>query len=450
MLLARAERNWATPIEMESPGYPAAGRAWYVTIILVLTMALSYVDRTILSLLVVPIQLDLGASDTRMGILLGPAFVLLYSIMVLPVGRLADRMNRRNLLIAGVAVWTSGTIASGLSQSFETLLVARSVVGAGEACVVPCTFSMVADYFPPARRGRAVGAVSTGVSIGAGTALFGGGLMLRWATQIEHLSWPLIGQISAWKLVFIGCGLPGLLMMLMLLTVKEPRRHGRSSSHSDPRQSAFFRLLGRDSKVISGILVAYVLFSLIQYGITAWMPTMLTRRLHLSTADAGFAYGGVIVIISPLAALAGGFMGDALSKKYSDGRLRMAAFVAPFFLPGALLATLAHDRQLVIFGICLLSASGAIVGTSVYATVQELVPANYRGQMLALYTLGAGLVGMMLGAPLIAVVTDYVFGNHGALNLSMLAVSASGAMVAIALFWAGLAGFRRVRANAQA
>jgi MFS family permease len=412
-------------------------------------MALSYLDRTVLSLLVLPIQADLRLSDTDMGILLGPAFVLLYALTGIPLGYLVDRWNRRNILICGMLVWTAGTFVSGLSRSFEALLFGRAIVGMGEASVVPCVFSIVADCFPPEKRGRATGAVSTGVSIGAGVALFGGGLMLRLAAQINHLSWPVVGALHPWQLVFIGYGLPGLVVLMLLLTVPVPARHNATRTPHDASARPFFDFLRKNPAIIIGVLTAYILFTLIQYALTSWTPTMLTRRLHLSVADAALTYGWINVTVAPLSAIAGGFLGDAMSKRWPDGRLRMAAFIAPIFVPGTLLATLAPNLGLVVFGMCLISLSGCIIGTSVYATIQEMSPNHCRGRMLALYALTAGLLGMMLGAPLVAFMTDHVFGDPAALNLSMLAVSAPGAMIALALFWWALPGFGLMRARAQ-
>jgi MFS family permease len=262
----------------------------------------------------------------------------------------------------------------------------------------------------------------------------------------------VIGALKPWQLVFIGCGLPGLLVLALLFTVREPMRHGATatSPNATPGRDLFGAFLRIKAGTIIVILSAYVLFSLIQYSLTSWTPTMLTRRLHLTVPDSAFALGAVTIVVSPLAALTGGFLGDWMSKRWPDGRLRMAVLVAPIFLPGTLLSTLATDIRLAVLGMCLISASGTIIGTSVYATMQELAPDRYRGRMLAIYALAAGLLGMMLGAPLVALMTDDVFKDPARVNISMLSVTAPGAVIAFGLFWWGLRGFRRMRGERDA
>src|SRR6187402_336812 len=136
--------------------YPSRGRAWTVVAILIATAILSYTDRQVLSLLVDPIRADLGISDTQISLLLGIAFALVYGVAGIPLGYLADRTSRRNLIFAGVLVWSLGTIACGLSHSFSQLFASRIFVGLGEAVLSPAAISLISDYFPPARRGTAV------------------------------------------------------------------------------------------------------------------------------------------------------------------------------------------------------------------------------------------------------------------------------------------------------
>ena len=426
--------------------YPGPGRAWYATTVLLLVMSLSYLDRQVLSLLVLPIQADLHLSDTAMGILLGPAFVLLYAIAGLPLGYLVDKYNRRNILAVGLSIWTLGTIACGLARSFDMLLIGRALVGMGEACVIPCTFSLVADCFPPERRGRAVGVVSSGVSVGAGLALFGGGFLLKFASTIDHLSWPIVGILQPWQLVFISCGLPGLLVLALLFSIPEPARHGHASAVTSPSQEhGLAKFLKRRGGTIAIILMGYVLFTLIQYSLTSWTPAMFTRRLGLTPAEAGFVLGTLVITVNPTAALVGGFLGDWMSKRRPNGRLRMALLTAPFFIPGAILTCLGANVELVVLGIAITGFAGSMIGTSVYAAIQEISPGRFRGRMLAIYALAHGLIGMMLGAPAVAFMTDEVFRNPQLVHLSMLSVSVPGAALGLFLFWAGQKGFRAMR-----
>src|SRR5258706_4846437 len=158
--------------------YPSRPYAWTVVAILIATAVLSYTDRQVLSLLVDPIRSDMGISDTQISLLLGTAFAVVYGIAGIPLGYLADRISRRNLIFAGVCVWSLGTIACGFSQSFGEIFTSRIVVGLGEAALSPAAISLISDYFPPSRRGTAVGFFFSGIAMGSGAAILigGGGL----------------------------------------------------------------------------------------------------------------------------------------------------------------------------------------------------------------------------------------------------------------------------------
>ena len=162
-------------------GYPRSSYAWYVVGVLVLTTVLSYTDRQILSLLVDPIRQDLAISDTQVGLLIGTAFAFVYGIAGLPLGWLADRLRRRDLIVAGISLWSLGTVCCGLSHNFAQFFAARLLVGIGEAVLTPASISMISDSFPSRSRGRATSVFLMGIAMGAGGAILFGGLILRLA-----------------------------------------------------------------------------------------------------------------------------------------------------------------------------------------------------------------------------------------------------------------------------
>ena len=207
----------------DASGYPSRPYAWTVVAILIATAVLSYTDRQVLSLLVDPIRGELGISDTQVSLLLGTAFAVVYGIAGIPLGFLADRTSRRNLIFAGVVVWSCGTLACGFSHSFGQLFAARIVVGLGEAVLSPAAISLISDYFPPARRGTAVGFFLSGIAMGIGAAILIGGGVLHVVESGVLAGTPFAGQ-PAWRLVLLLIGAPGLLWSLAILLIKEPAR----------------------------------------------------------------------------------------------------------------------------------------------------------------------------------------------------------------------------------
>src|SRR5581483_12417678 len=203
---------------------PSRQVAWYTVFVLMICYTLSYRDRQILAFLVGPMEQDLGISDTQVGLLQGAAFVLVYSVFGLPMGALADRFNRRNIVAAGVVVWSLMTSLSSVARTFLALPVARMGVGIGEATLSPCAFSMITDSFPRERLGGALSVYTMGIQLGSGLALIIGGLVAQTVSQMPPVALPLVGAIAAWRLTFLVVGAPGLLIALLLLTVREPVR----------------------------------------------------------------------------------------------------------------------------------------------------------------------------------------------------------------------------------
>jgi len=189
-----------------------AGYRWYVVGVLTAVYASSQVDRQIMAILLEPIKIELGASDTQMGFLVGLTFAIFYATLGMPIAMLADRTNRRNIITAAISIWSAMTVLCGYAGSFFQLALARIGVGVGEAGSTPPSHSIIADLFPPESRGTAMGVFALGVNIGLLIAYLAGG-------------W--LSENYGWRMTFVIVGLPGLLIAAILfLTVKEPRRGG--------------------------------------------------------------------------------------------------------------------------------------------------------------------------------------------------------------------------------
>ncbi len=215
-----------TPPNMDPP-YPSAKYSWYVVTVLMLAYVFAFLDRQIIALLVDPIKRDIGVTDFQMSLLLGPAFAFFYVTLGIPVGRLADRRSRRTIIGIGIAIWSVMTAACGLAKTFTHLFLARIGVGVGEATLQPCATSVISDYFPREKRGRAISVYSMVLGIGAGLAFVLGGQVVAAVIDGPSIALPLIGEIYNWQIVFLIVGLPGLLVAGLMFTVKEPHRRDR-------------------------------------------------------------------------------------------------------------------------------------------------------------------------------------------------------------------------------
>ncbi len=199
---------------------PSKAYAWYTVGLLTVVYIFSFIDRYILGLLIEPIKADLELSDTQVGLLLGPAFALFYTTLGVPLGWLADRGRRTWIIGAGIAVWSLATAASGIAKSFVQLFIARITVGVGEATLSPCALPVIADSFPPEKRGKPIAFYSAALSIGAGLAYIAGASVIIWSKTVDSIVLPIVGAVAPWQFAFIAVGLPGLLIAMLCLTLR--------------------------------------------------------------------------------------------------------------------------------------------------------------------------------------------------------------------------------------
>ena len=195
---------------------PSALSAWYAVIVLLFAYVLSFVDRIIMSLLVIPIQKDLDISDTQMGLLMGLAFAIFYTVVGIPIARLSDVKSRKIIVSIGIFLWSIMTAVCGLARSFLELFLARIGVGVGEATLSPAAYSMIADYFPENKLGKAIAVYQSGALFGSGIAFIIGGAIVGLIVNSSATSLPFLGELQPWQLAFIIVGLPGVLMALVI------------------------------------------------------------------------------------------------------------------------------------------------------------------------------------------------------------------------------------------
>src|SRR5688572_3708838 len=206
---------------------PPATYSWYVVGVLTVTYTVSFIDRQIMALMIEPIRRDLGITDTQVSLLIGLAFAVFYTLLGVPIARLADRYSRRAIIAAGITVWCLMTAACGLARNYAQLFLARVGVGVGEAALSPSALSMLSDYFPKETRGRAIAVYNTGISLGTGLAMIVGGQVIAHVMAAPPVRVPGIGELFSWQTVFLVVGLPGLVMAALMATVKEPSRRER-------------------------------------------------------------------------------------------------------------------------------------------------------------------------------------------------------------------------------
>lgn len=425
--------------------YPAARVAWYLLGVLVVANVLSFVDRQILGLLVQPIRRDLGISDTEISLLQGFAFSILYSVLGLPLGRYADRANRRNLIIVGIALWSMMTMACGLAQTYGQLFAARIGVGIGEATLAPAAFSMICDAFRREKRGTALGVYSSAIFMGIGVSVLLGGIVLALIRSSTEVELPLFGLVRSWQAAFICVGAPGFLVALLMLTVREPARQVQLSA--PPPVSAAIDYLKQNRRAFVLQLLGYSLIAMAAYGLGSWVPTYFIRIHGWSAAQAGISYGLALTVAGTLGGILGGILGDRWRNAgRSDARLLLSIGAAALWMPFIVGGLFVGDggTALVLLGIA--SGFSSLVNGLGPTTVQDIVPDWLRGQATAIFFFVINLLGLGVGPTAVALVTDKVLGSDQALHQSMAYVAIPAILLGIALLWAARAPYRKTTA----
>ncbi|MDH5275171.1 MAG: MFS transporter [Gammaproteobacteria bacterium] len=395
--------------------YPSPARAWYLVILLTTAYVFSFVDKYLPALLIEPIKHDLGASDTQMGLLLGPAFAVLYATLGLPLGWLADRTRRTTLVAAGVALWSLATAVSGLARNFSHLIFARVGVGVGDAALAPCALSLISSSFPPAKRGRPVALYIAAQSFGAGLAMLGGAVVLVWAGTRTSISLPVVGSVAPWQLAFLVMGLPGLLIALLLYIAREPQRE--PSATGDVSIGTTLRWLRERWRTFGSLAAVVCVMTIVAYS-QNWYAALFQRQWGWDITRYATWSGLALIIVGPLVVNTTGWWCDRLlGRGRPDGPLSMVIGGTVLLLPPGILAPLMPTGELA-FGIWLINLCGlSMVSAAAPVALLAITPGEMRGQMSALFYMVIMLAGLVIGPLAVGLFNDQLFaGEH--LNLA--------------------------------
>jgi MFS family permease len=438
---AAAAQRWPHPIYR-----------WYMVGVLLVAYTLSFVDRMILTLLVAPIRAALAISDTQVSLLIGLAFALFYTLLGLPIAWIADRWNRRNLIMIGVALWSVMTGACGFAGSYAWLFLARTGVGVGEAALSPAAYSLLSDTFPRERLARAMAVYSIGVPLGSGIALILGSFVVQAVLAAPMVELPLIGPVEAWRTIFFWVAAPGLFLCLLLFTVREPLRQGLQSaplSTDAAPAEGFLPLLRARGAAFGALFAGMSLIGLVMYGVLAWVPTFFARTYGMDVSQAGLWFGVIMALGGAAGLVAGGTLADRLFERgVADAHLRVMRLsillggpplIAAMLMPSA---TLAFAMLALSFPMLTMHGVGTVA-------LQLITPNEYRARITALYFFVVNLVGLGFGPMVIALLTDHLFGYDSALHYSIALVTVIALPLAAVILTAGFSAFARDLAKAS-
>jgi predicted MFS family arabinose efflux permease len=407
----------------------AASRGYraYVLALLVVVGVVGWLDRNVFAALLQSIKVDLALSDTQLGLLGGIAFGVFYATVGLPVAWLADRYERRSLIALAVGLWSAMTALCALAGGFGALFLARIGVGIGEAGGSPPSVSLVADYFGPERRARALGALYLQIPCGFVAGYWGGG-------------W--LDDLVGWRLTFLLIGLPGVaLALLVRLTLREPPRghsEGTTDTAPTPTLATTIRFFLAQPP-LRYVPLAGAVHGIGAFAAALWLPAYLMRTFAVSSTTAGawlaiaYGLGGAVGV------LVGGQLADRLVAVTRDARwyARGSAVVIAAALPCTALVYLTNQPLLAVVALVVGTLLGHMFLGPVAALLQGLAGVRRRATAAAFYLFLVNLVSMGLGPVAVGFVSDRLgpaLGND-ALRYSLLAIVATTSIAASCLFF---------------
>lgn len=396
---------------------PAAGRyRGFVLLMLVVVYTVNFIDRQIVGILAVPIKAELGLSDTELGLLGGLAFALFYTGLGIPVAVLADRYSRTWIMTIALAVWSAMTALCGLAQNFWQLFVARLGVGVGEAGGVAPAYSLIADYFPPGQRARALGVYALAIPLGSALGMVLGGYI---ATTVD------------WRYAFFVVGIAGLVLApVFRLSVLEPPRgalDGVGTLQPVSLRGVLGLLAGKRSFWLMSLGAATA--SIVGYGVFFWLPSLLVRSFGLTVWEAALSYGLIVLFGGSAGIWLGGWCADRLAA----GRNRAYALVPAVAFgvtgPCYALAVSTSSLPVALAALLLPTAFGLAWLGPVTAGIQHIVPPSMRATASALFLFIINLVGIGLGTVLVGAISDWLEAFHGSESLRYSILAGSGLYV---------------------
>ena len=395
------------------PQYPPPSRAWLLVTLLTIAYVVSFVDRYILSLLIDPIKADLGLSDFQIGILLGPAFGIFYATIGLPLGYLADRTRRTWIVAAGVSIWTMATALSGLARNFAQMLVARVSVGIGEAALSPCAMSLIADSFPEERRGKPIAMYSSALSVGAALAALLGSAVLFWTNSAGNITLPLVGELTPWRIAFLIAGLPGLLLVVPFLLMREPPRITAPTGAGRQNLGDMFRHVGRHALTYGCFVSVFCYMTIVAYS-QGWLAVMFDRTFGWPVEVFALYDGLLLIVIGPVSVMFAGWLSDRQTGRgQRDAPMRIAILGLFLSVPMAVIGPLLGNDIAAFIVVSASTIGGAFISSVGVTALLKIVPVGIRAQTIALYYMAISLAGLFLGPSLVGLLNDQVFGADG-------------------------------------
>ncbi len=413
-----------TPADVSPLPAPARRGAFYALALLTLVYVLNFLDRSLIYILFTPIKREIALTDLQLALLGSTSFVIFYTVLGIPFGRLADRHRRTHLIAGGLAVWSLFSGLTGFADGFWSLFACRVMVGVGEATLGPAAISLLADWFPPRQRATVQAIYSSGIALGSAASFFLGG-------------W--LGESLGWRWGFYLLGFPGLLVAVAVALLPEPARGATEAPGATADAPPAVRTLLRHP-VLRWHHLGYALLTIATNSSTIWVPSLLVRVHGLGLAEAGRWMALAVLVGGLPGTLLGGYLADRFRARSPGGRMDFGATAALVGAPFWLVLLFGEGAPLLLVANAVLLATGLSFLGGAAADVSDIAGPRQRGLAIAIYYFTVNAIGYGLAPPLIGALSDALGAatDPGMLRYALLTCPVALLLSAAAL-WRGAA-----------
>ncbi len=372
-------------------GYGTPNYRAFVLAMLVALYTFNFIDRVLIAIVQEPIKKEFGLSDTLLGLLGGPTFAILYTLLGIPIARLAERKNRTTILMIGVGLWSAATAVCGLASSYIMLLLARVGVSVGEASLTPSANSIIGDYFPADRRATAISIYSLGVPFGSALAAIGGGF---------------IAQHLGWREAFYSLGLPGLILAVAFkLTVKEPPR--QSEAHEMPDFVEALKAMA-SKPTFWHVSLGAAAAAFTGYGVGQFTNSFFIRTHHLEIFQASLITGTLVGVFGGLGTFVSGFLADRIGKKHPNALAWLPVLGFVVTTPLNMAAYMVASLPLAVGLLAVALTFQYLYLGSQYSITCAVVHPRMRATAVAVLLLVINMIGYGLGPLVLGMISDLI------------------------------------------
>jgi MFS family permease len=424
------------PAAASTQAWPSRAAAWYALSVIVFATFLNFFDAAAFGLVIEQIRADFSLSNIELGWLTGPANIIFYLIVLLPLSRLVDIYPRRIVLAAGVFFISIFNGASGLAMGFASLFLTRMLVGAGGSAHAPGAYSMLSDFFPPERRALPFSILQLGFIMAGTWGFLIAGHLLTWVMTFPTAQFGPI-TIHGWKWLLLILAIPGLIASLLLFLIKEPpRRGGIGQGDPLPFRTVVDELWKR--RGVYGPLFAALAFSVIHaLALPAWLTPLFKRNYGWEESQIGNYLSPILFIGQMTGLFLGPVVVNKLAKRYKDANVRATAIFFTATIPFAVCAPMMPNGVLALMMFAVAGAFGIASAAPQNLAIQHITPNEMRGQVTGLYLMMFTAVGS-LGSLIVGILIDGVFGADDAVWKALSLLGSIVMPIAAFFMWRGV------------